>query len=88
MKFLSKHINRKNLLLTYTIHVRSHLEYGDIIFHYSAYYLMDTLESIQNQAGLIATGCWQPDAGKKLIEQNCTMNLDGNPCLIDSITAV
>ena len=56
MKFLSNHVNRKTLVLTYTMYVRPHLEYGDIIFHNCADYLMKSLESIQYQAGLIATG--------------------------------
>ena len=33
MKFLSKYVNRKTLELTYKMHVRPHLEYGDIMFH-------------------------------------------------------
>ena len=69
MKFLSKHINRKTLVLTYTMHVRPHLEYGDIIFHNSAHYLMDAIESIQYQAGLIATGCWQKTNRYKLYNE-------------------
>ena len=40
--------------------------YGDIIFHDCAKYLMDMLESIQYQAGLIATGCWKNTSRKKL----------------------
>ena len=55
MKFLSKLVDRKTLVLTYIMHVRPHLEYGDIIFHGCAKSLMDCLERIQYQAGLIAT---------------------------------
>jgi len=69
MKFLSKHVNRKTLVLTYTMHVRPHLEYGDILFHDCAGYLMKSLESIQYQAGLIATGCWKNTSREKLYNE-------------------
>ena len=69
MKFLSNLVNRKTLVLTYTMHVRPHLEYGDIIFHDLAGYLMDMLESIQYQAGLISTGCWRNTSREKLYKE-------------------
>ena len=69
MKFLSKFVNRKTLELTYSMHVRPHLEYGDIIFHNCTSALMDSLESIQYQAGIIATGCWQKTNRKKLYDE-------------------
>ena len=69
MKFLSSFVNRKTLVLTYTMHVRPHLEYGDILFHDCATYLMDMLESIQYQAGLIATGCWKNTSRDKLYKE-------------------
>ena len=69
MKFLSSFVNRKTLVLTYSMHVRPHLEYGDIIFHDCATYLMDMLESIQYQAGLIATGCWKNTSRVKLYKE-------------------
>ena len=69
MKFLSKYVNRKILVLTYIMHIRPHLEYGDVIYHNCADYLMDMLESIQYQAGLIATGCWQNTNRSKLYHE-------------------
>merc|ERR1711872_607240 len=66
MKFLSKYVNRRILDLTYIMHVRPHLEYGDIIYYNCADYLMEMLESIQYQAGLIATGCWKNTNRSKL----------------------
>ena len=68
MKFLAKFVNRKTLIMTYTMHVCPHLEYGDIIFHDCAIYLMDMIESIQYQAGLIATGCWQKKTSLKQVK--------------------
>ena len=67
MKFLTSFVNRKTLIMTYIMHVRPHLEYGDIIFHDCADYLMDMIESIQYQAGLIATGCWQKNKPSKAL---------------------
>ena len=69
MKFLTKCVDRKTLVTTYTMHVRPHLEYGDIIFHDCSKYLMDMIESIQYQAGLIATGCWQKTSQVKLYSE-------------------
>ena len=69
MKFLSKYVNRKTLELTYKMHVRPHLEYGDIIFHNRSEYLMKMLDSIQYQAGIIATGCWQKTNQSKLLNE-------------------
>jgi hypothetical protein len=76
MKFLSKYVSRKVLIMTYTMHVRPHLEYGDIIFHNCSEYLMEMLESIQYQAGLIATGCWQKTSRLKLYEELGWESLD------------
>jgi len=69
MKFLSKYVNRKTLVLTYSMHVRPHLEYGDLLFHDCSKTLMDMIESIQYQAGLIATGCWQNTSREKLYNE-------------------
>jgi hypothetical protein len=69
MKFLSKYVNRSTLSLTYKMHVRPHLEYGDIIFHNCSKALMDQIESIQYQAGLITTGCWKNTSREKLYNE-------------------
>ena len=58
MKFLSSMVTREVLDLTYKMHVRPHLEYGDVLFHKCSQELTRLLESIQNQAGLIVAGCW------------------------------
>ena len=59
LKFLSRYLNRSKLDLAFKMHVRPHLEYGDIIFHERSSELMKLLESVQYQAGLIVSGCWQ-----------------------------
>ena len=69
MRFLTKYVNRKVLDLTYKMHVRPHLEYGDIIFHNSTKDLMDLMESIQYQAGLIVAGCWRGTSHLRLYNE-------------------
>ena len=51
------------------MHVRPHLEYGDVIFHDCSKYLMDLLESVQYKAGLICTGCWKNTSQQKLYQE-------------------
>ena len=41
------------------MHVRPHLEYGDVIFHNRTADLMKLIESVQYQAGLIVGSCWK-----------------------------
>ncbi len=69
MKHLSRYIYREKLDLTYKMYVRPHLEYGDIIFHDRCRDMMDLLESIQYQAGLITLGCWQGTSKIKLFKE-------------------
>ena len=59
LKFLSKYLTRQKLDLAYKMHVRPHLEYGDVIFHERSSDLMNLLENVQKQAALIVAGCWQ-----------------------------
>ena len=59
LKFLSKYLNRSKLDLAFKMHVRPHLEKGDIIFHDRSAVLMKLVESVQYQAGLIVSGCWK-----------------------------
>ena len=69
LKFLSKYLNRSKLDLAYKMHVRPHLEYGDIIFHDRSSDLMNTLESVQYKAGLIVAGCWKGTSKIKLFKE-------------------
>lgn len=59
LKFLAKYLTRAKLDLAYKMHVRPHLEYGDVIFHERSTDLMNLLENVQKQAALIVAGCWQ-----------------------------
>ena len=69
MKFLSELVDRKTFVLTCTMHLSPHLEYGDIFFHGSAKSLMDCLQRIQYQAGLIAAGFWKNTNKEKLYSE-------------------
>ena len=62
------------------MHIRSHLDYCDFIFHIPALssglshdinlnYLMDSLERLQYQAALAVTGTWKGSSRCKLYEQ-------------------
>ena len=41
------------------MYVRPHLDYGDVIYHDQLVDMMNAIESIQYQAGLIITKCWK-----------------------------
>ena len=69
MKYLSKWVTSKVLDQTYKMSVRPHLEYGDIIFHDKILNMMDALERIQYQAGLIVSKCWRGTNREKLYDQ-------------------
>jgi hypothetical protein len=69
MRFLSKYLTPKILDQTYKMYVRPHLEYGDVIFHDQLADMMDSLESIQYQAGLIVSNCWRGTNKVKLYKE-------------------
>ena len=69
LKFLSKYLNRSKLDLAYKMHVRPHLEYGDVIFHDRSSDLMNALESVQYKAGCIVAGGWKGTSKIKLFKE-------------------
>ncbi len=79
---MSKYAPRSTLEQVYKSHVRSHLEYCDVIFHESPAdgilssnklsTLMQKLESVQTQAAYAVSGAWKG---------TFTRNLDGSGCL-------
>ena len=69
MKFLSKWVNSTVLDKTYKMYVRPHLDYGDVIYHDQLVDMMNALESIQYQAGLIITKCWKGTNKLKLYNE-------------------
>ena len=69
MKFLSKYVTPLVLDKTYKMYVRPHLDYGDVIYHNQLVDMMNSLESIQYQAGLIVTRCWKGTNKEKLYSE-------------------
>ena len=80
IKHLRPYLPVKSLDQIYKMHVRSHLDYCDFIFHLPALksnpsqdvnlnYLMDSLESLQYQAALAVTGAWKGTSRDKIYEQ-------------------
>ena len=59
------------------MYVRTHLEYGDVIFHFHDQLadMMDSLESIQYQAALIVSNCWRGTNRIKLYKELCWESL-------------
>ena len=51
------------------MHVLSHLDYGDVIYHNSRTDLMDLIERVQYKAVLIVSGCWQGTSRTKLYDE-------------------
>ena len=51
------------------MYVRPHLDYGDVIYHDQLVDMMNALESIQYQAGLIITKCWNGTKKLKLYNE-------------------
>ena len=80
IKHLRPYLPVKSLDQIYKMHVRSHFDYCDFIFHLPALdsglshdinlnYLMNSLESIQYQAALGVTGTWKGTSRDKVYEQ-------------------
>ena len=59
LKFLAKYVSRETLSTLYKLHVRPHLDYGDIIYHDQLNESSTLLESVQYNAALVVSGCWK-----------------------------
>ena len=78
LKYLSKYLPRHTLNELYKLYVRTHLDYGDVIYHiipakvceFSQNIilpnLMEKLESVQYSAALAVTGTWRGTSRDKL----------------------
>ena len=69
MTFLSKYLTPTILDQTFKMYVRPHLDYGDVIFLNQLTDMMDSLESIQYQAGLVVSNCWKGTNKDKLYKE-------------------
>ena len=48
---------------------KTHLDYGDVIFHNERTDLMNLIEQVQYKAALIVSGCWQGTNREKLYDE-------------------
>ena len=69
MRFLAKYVSSSILEKNYFMYVRPHLDYGDVIYHDQNKDMMNLLESLQYQAGLIITNCWKGTNKLKFYEE-------------------
>ena len=69
LKCLSKYVYRKVFDLSYTLYVRPHLDYGDVMSHDQRSDLMNLIEQVQYKAALIVSWCWQGNSREKLYEE-------------------
>ena len=69
LKYLSKYVDRNVLDLSYKMHVRPHLDYGEVIYHDQRLDMMNLIEQIQYKAALIVSGCWQGTSRIRLYEE-------------------
>ena len=69
MKFLSNKVSPTVVEMTYKMYVCPHLDFGDLIYHNQMKDMMDKLESIQYQAALIVSNCWQGTSKFKLYNE-------------------
>ena len=69
LKFMSRHVSRDVLDKLYKMHIRPHLDYGDVIYHGQLQDVSDLAESIQYQAALVVTGSWQSTSRDKIYKE-------------------
>ena len=80
IKLLSRYLPRSSLDQIYKLHVRSHFDYCDVIYHVppvdnpyshenSQNFLMNRLESMQYNAALAITGAWRGTSREKLYQE-------------------
>ena len=69
MEFLSKWVTSTILDKTFKLYVRPHLDYGYIIYNGQLIDMMNALESMQYQAGLIVSKCWKGTSRQTLYNE-------------------
>ena len=80
IKLLSSYLPRPSLDQIYKLHVRSHFDYCDIIYHvppvdnpysheYTQNLLMNRLESMQYNVALAITGAWRGTSREKICKE-------------------
>ena len=77
LRFLSSYLPKHTINQLYTLYVRPHLDYVDVIYHIpqklndfsreiTLNRQMERLESVQYFAGVAFTGAWKGTSGNKL----------------------
>ncbi len=69
IRFLSKYVPRNVLDQIYTLYVRPHLDYGDIIYHDQSISHSHKLESTHYKAALAVSGAWKGTSKDRLLEE-------------------
>ena len=69
LKFISRYVSRNVLDKLYKMHIRPHLDYGDVIYHGQLQDNTDLTERIQYQAALIVTNCWKSTSREKIYNE-------------------
>ena len=69
LKLISRYVSRNVLDKLYKMHIRPHLDYGDVIYHGQLQDNTDLAESIQYQAALIVANCWQSTSREKIYNE-------------------
>ena len=73
IRYLSKYVSRDALDQIYKLYVRSHLDYGDIIYHRDDPHMQmnftQRLEQTQYSAALAVTGAWRGTSRQRLYDE-------------------
>ena len=69
LKMLSKYVDRNILNLSYKLYVRSHFDYGAVIYHDQRTDMMHLVEQVQYKSALIVSGCWHGTNREELYEK-------------------
>ena len=59
IRFMARYVHRDVLDQMYKLNVRSHLHYGDVIYHNQNLHIMSKSESSQYDAALAVSGSWR-----------------------------
>ena len=87
MRLLSRYLPRSSLCEIYKLHIRPHLDYGDVLYHIPTKVyefrstntlpsIMKKIESVQYSAALAVTGAWKGTSRDRLYEELGWESLD------------
>ena len=87
LRLLSRYLPRSSLCEIYKLHIRPHLDYGDVLYHIPTKVyefrstntlpsIMEKIESVQYSAALAVTGAWKGTSRERLYEELGWESLD------------